>query len=76
MEHDEDILDEVARAHRALAAAGQSDLVWGHAALRDPDVSGSPGPATSSAPRRSVRRSPRPSATPTAASSPGTGWSP
>ncbi|WP_018658440.1 class II aldolase/adducin family protein [Actinomadura flavalba] len=24
------------RAHRALAAAGQSDLVWGHAAVRDP----------------------------------------
>lgn len=36
MEHDEDVVGEVARAHRALAAAGQSDLVWGHAALRDP----------------------------------------
>lgn len=31
---------EVVRAHRALAAAGQGDLVWGHAALRDPDGKG------------------------------------
>lgn len=30
----------VVGAHRALAAAGQSDLVWGHAALRDPDGRG------------------------------------
>ena len=27
---------EVALANRALGAAGQSDLVWGHASLRDP----------------------------------------
>lgn len=30
----------VVQAHRALAAAGQGDLVWGHAALRDPDGAG------------------------------------
>jgi ribulose-5-phosphate 4-epimerase/fuculose-1-phosphate aldolase len=30
----------VVQAHRALAAAGQGDLVWGHAALRDPDGRG------------------------------------
>ncbi|TDD40151.1 class II aldolase/adducin family protein [Actinomadura sp. KC06] len=29
-----------AQASRALAAAGQSDLVWGHAAVRDPDGRG------------------------------------
>ncbi|MBO2455279.1 class II aldolase/adducin family protein [Actinomadura barringtoniae] len=28
------------RASRALAAAGQSDMVWGHAAVRDPDGRG------------------------------------
>ena len=31
---------DVVRAHRALAAAGQGDLVWGHAALRDPEGKG------------------------------------
>lgn len=31
---------EVADAHRAIAAAGQSDLVWGHVALRSPDGRG------------------------------------
>jgi L-ribulose-5-phosphate 4-epimerase len=31
---------EVVQAHRALAAAGQGDLVWGHAAVRDPDGRG------------------------------------
>lgn len=30
----------VVQAHRALAAAGQGDLVWGHAAVRDPDGRG------------------------------------
>lgn len=35
-----DVVDEIVRAHRALAAAGQSDLVWGHAGLRDPDGRG------------------------------------
>ena len=34
---DEDALAaEVAWANRALGAAGQSDMVWGHASLRDP----------------------------------------
>jgi ribulose-5-phosphate 4-epimerase/fuculose-1-phosphate aldolase len=31
-----DVAEEVARASRALAAAGLSDMVWGHAAIRDP----------------------------------------
>jgi ribulose-5-phosphate 4-epimerase/fuculose-1-phosphate aldolase len=30
------VIEEVVRASRALAAAGLSDMVWGHAALRDP----------------------------------------
>lgn len=33
---DEDLIAEVVRAHHALAATGQSDLIWGHAAIRDP----------------------------------------
>jgi ribulose-5-phosphate 4-epimerase/fuculose-1-phosphate aldolase len=33
-------VESVVLAHRALAAAGQGDLVWGHAALRDPDGRG------------------------------------
>lgn len=32
---DADQVQEVIRVHRALAAGGQSDLVWGHAAVRD-----------------------------------------
>ncbi|GAA4782972.1 aldolase [Actinomycetospora chlora] len=32
--------EHVVRAHRALAAAGQGDLVWGHAGLRDGDDRG------------------------------------
>lgn len=36
MEHDDDVASELVSAHRALAAAGQSDLVWGHVSLRDP----------------------------------------
>lgn len=31
---------QVVQAHRALAAAGQGDMVWGHAAVRDPDGRG------------------------------------
>ncbi|MFI5614389.1 class II aldolase/adducin family protein [Amycolatopsis sp. NPDC051903] len=31
---------DVVRAHRALAAAGQADLVWGHVSVRDPDGRG------------------------------------
>jgi L-ribulose-5-phosphate 4-epimerase len=30
------VIEEVVRASRALAAAGLSDMVWGHAAIRDP----------------------------------------
>src|SRR5215472_1746277 len=33
-------IEEVVRASRALAAAGLSDMVWGHAAIRDPDGRG------------------------------------
>jgi ribulose-5-phosphate 4-epimerase/fuculose-1-phosphate aldolase len=33
-------IDEVVRASRALAAAGLTDMVWGHAAIRDPDGRG------------------------------------
>lgn len=32
--------DLAVTANRALAAAGQSDMVWGHAAVRDPDGRG------------------------------------
>ncbi|MEJ2863636.1 class II aldolase/adducin family protein [Actinomycetospora flava] len=31
-----EVVGDVVTAHRALAAAGQADLVWGHAAVRDP----------------------------------------
>jgi len=34
------IIKDVVRASRALAAAGLSDMVWGHAAIRDPDGRG------------------------------------
>jgi L-ribulose-5-phosphate 4-epimerase len=34
------LTDEVVRASRALAAAGLNDMVWGHAAIRDPDGRG------------------------------------
>jgi ribulose-5-phosphate 4-epimerase/fuculose-1-phosphate aldolase len=34
------LIAEVVRASRALAAAGLSDMVWGHAAVRDPDGRG------------------------------------
>lgn len=33
-------IDEVVRANRALGAAGQGDLIWGHASVRDPDGRG------------------------------------
>ncbi|MFC3577506.1 class II aldolase/adducin family protein [Streptomyces yaanensis] len=33
-------IDETVRASRALAAAGLTDMVWGHAAVRDPDSDG------------------------------------
>jgi L-ribulose-5-phosphate 4-epimerase len=31
-----DTIDAVVRANRALGAAGQADLIWGHASARDP----------------------------------------
>jgi len=34
------VIEEVVRASRALATAGLSDMVWGHAAIRDPDGRG------------------------------------
>lgn len=37
---DTELARQVAEGNRALAAAGQSDLVWGHASLRDPDGRG------------------------------------
>jgi len=37
---DADLAAEVALANRALGAAEQSDMVWGHASLRDPDSRG------------------------------------
>ncbi|MFD4603030.1 class II aldolase/adducin family protein [Streptomyces sp. NPDC058464] len=33
-------IDDTVRASRALAAAGLTDMVWGHAAVRDPDSNG------------------------------------
>jgi ribulose-5-phosphate 4-epimerase/fuculose-1-phosphate aldolase len=33
-------VDAVVRANRALGAAGQGDLIWGHASVRDPDGQG------------------------------------
>ena len=33
-------VDAVVRANRALGAAGQGDLIWGHASVRDPDGRG------------------------------------
>ncbi|MDJ0105508.1 class II aldolase/adducin family protein [Rhodococcus erythropolis] len=35
-----EIVEEVIRASHALAVAGLSDMVWGHASLRDPDNKG------------------------------------
>jgi ribulose-5-phosphate 4-epimerase/fuculose-1-phosphate aldolase len=37
---DPTILDEVVDANLALAAAGQSDLIWGHVSLRSPRADG------------------------------------
>jgi L-ribulose-5-phosphate 4-epimerase len=31
-----DLIETVVRANRALGAGGQSDLIWGHASVRDP----------------------------------------
>jgi len=35
-----ELINQVVEANGALAAAGQSDLVWGHVSLRDPDGRG------------------------------------
>ena len=35
-----DIRELAATASRILAAAGQGDLIWGHASARDPDGHG------------------------------------
>jgi L-fuculose-phosphate aldolase len=35
-----DVIEEVVRASRALAAAGLTDMVWGHAAIRNPHERG------------------------------------
>ena len=35
-----EVVDLTVRVHRALAAAGLTDMVWGHASVRDPDGRG------------------------------------
>ncbi|WP_262286311.1 class II aldolase/adducin family protein [Micromonospora sp. MA102] len=40
MVHVADPVDLVVRAHRALAVAGQADMVWGHVSVRDPEGRG------------------------------------
>src|SRR5947209_13976103 len=40
METQEQLIAATAEANRALAASGQSDVVWGHASLRDPEGRG------------------------------------
>jgi ribulose-5-phosphate 4-epimerase/fuculose-1-phosphate aldolase len=37
---EEQLIAETARANRALGASGQSDMVWGHASVRDPQGRG------------------------------------
>src|ERR1700728_2757340 len=36
MDNEERLIAEAAQANRALGASGQSDMVWGHASVRDP----------------------------------------
>jgi ribulose-5-phosphate 4-epimerase/fuculose-1-phosphate aldolase len=36
MDSEEQLIAETAQANRALGAAGQSDMVWGHVSIRDP----------------------------------------
>jgi L-ribulose-5-phosphate 4-epimerase len=36
----ERLIEETAQANRALGAAGQSDMVWGHVSVRDPEGRG------------------------------------
>jgi len=40
MDAEERLIAETAEANRALGASGQSDMVWGHASVRDPDGRG------------------------------------
>jgi ribulose-5-phosphate 4-epimerase/fuculose-1-phosphate aldolase len=40
MDTEEQLIAETALANRALGASGQSDMVWGHASVRDPDGRG------------------------------------
>ena len=40
MDTAERLIAEAAQANRALGASGQSDMVWGHASLRDPEGRG------------------------------------
>jgi len=40
MDTDERLIDQTAQANRALGASGQSDMVWGHASIRDPQGRG------------------------------------
>jgi ribulose-5-phosphate 4-epimerase/fuculose-1-phosphate aldolase len=40
MQTQEELIAETAAANRALGASGQSDMVWGHASIRDPEGRG------------------------------------
>ena len=40
MNTEEQLIAATAQANRALGASGQSDMVWGHASIRDPDGRG------------------------------------
>ena len=40
MNTEEQLIDQTAQANRALGASGQSDMVWGHASVRDPQGRG------------------------------------
>jgi L-ribulose-5-phosphate 4-epimerase len=40
MDTEEQLIAETAQANRALGAAGQSDMVWGHVSIRDPEGRG------------------------------------
>ena len=40
METEDQLIAATAQANQALAASGQSDMVWGHAAIRDPNNRG------------------------------------
>ena len=40
MDTEQELITATAQANRALGASGQSDMVWGHASIRDPDGRG------------------------------------